>query len=359
MKVAPIYHALAVTSWALPVLVHTGQHYDDNMFGAFLRTLGLPYPPPHHLNIGSGSHAEQTGRTMIAYEAFCQKEHPALTLVVGDVNSTIACALAAKKLGIMVGHMEAGLRSFDRTMPEEINRLATDSISDWLWTPSPDATAQLLHEGINADKIYEVGNVMIDAYCLMEDQIKKDQTRQSLQLEGAQYGVVTFHRPANVDVQEQLTALVDAMEDISAELKLLFPMHPRTRQKLIDFRLHKRLSACTGVIICDPLPYVPFMNLVLGATLVITDSGGIQEETSYLGIPCLTLRTTTERPITITHGTNQLVSIETVVEKAFGTLHTPLPKRIPIPGWDGQAAARTVAHIHDILHTLCDPFHAG
>jgi UDP-N-acetylglucosamine 2-epimerase (non-hydrolysing) len=349
MKISPLYHALKATSWANPVLVHTGQHYDDNMSGVFLRTLNLP-SSDHYLSIGKGSHAEQTGNTMISYEKLCQQKRPDMIIVVGDVNSTLACALAAKKLDIIVGHMEAGLRSFDRTMPEEINRLATDSICDWLWSPSPDATEQLLREGVNSSRIREVGNVMIDAYCMMEKQIKDDNTRNSLGLENKQYGVITFHRPVNVDNQEQLNILVKNIEQISSKLQLVFPIHPRTREKLIEFNLFKRLETCKGVILCEALPYINFMNLVVGARVVITDSGGVQEETTYLGIPCLTLRSSTERPITITHGTNQLVSPQTVEEKTLNILYSPLLTPPKIPGWDGQAAIRTVQHIQEIMN---------
>ena len=348
MKIAPLYQKLAAIPWAHPVLVHTGQHYDDALSGVFLRTLGLPQPD-FCLGVGSGTHAEQTGRTMIAYEALCQKERPALTIVVGDVNATVACALAAKKLQIPVGHLEAGLRSFDRTMPEEINRLATDSIADWLWTPSPDATAQLLRENVAAQRIREVGNMMIDSFCLFEPAIRQDQTRQSLGLKEKGYGLLTFHRPSNVDAQDRLSKMVERMEEVSTQLKLVFPVHPRTRHRLEDFGLYHRLATCPGVVLCPPLSYISFMNLVLGAKLVLTDSGGLQEETTYLGIPCLTLRSTTERPLTLTQGTNQLVTLASVGEKVEALLGAPPPKRPLITGWDGHAAQRTVDHLREIL----------
>ena len=350
MKVAPLYHALAGTAWAHPVLVHTGQHYDDNMSSVFVKTLDLPVPH-HNLNIGSGSHAEQTGLTMIAYEALCHQKLPDLTIVVGDVNATIACALAAKKLGVMVGHLEAGLRSFDRNMPEEINRLAIDSICDWFWTPSPDATERLLLEGVDATRICEAGNVMIDAYCYLEQHIKEDPIKQIFNLEDNRYALITFHRPANVDDQEQLTKLVRVIENISRSIKLVFPLHPRTKRSLINFGLYEYISSFKDIVLCDPLPYIPFMKLMSDATLIITDSGGVQEESSYIGIPCLTLRANTERPITITHGTNQLVSTETVLEKVLSIINSSvLPKRPVITGWDGKAAVRIVEHIQKIFH---------
>lgn len=352
MKVAPLYHALKKESWAEPCIVHTGQHYTDNMSGAFLRDLDLP-EPQYSLGVGSGTHATQTGNTMMAYEALCLGHRPDLAVVVGDVNATLACALAAKKLGIPVAHMEAGLRSFDRAMPEEINRLATDSICDYLWTPSPDATAQLEREGISGG-VTEVGNIMIDAYCLAEDQIKAAGTREDFRLEAGQYAIATFHRPVNVDIIDHLHHICDILADIARDIKIVLPLHPRTRKQLVLNGLMAPLQKNPAVIVCDALPYVPFMNLVLGARLVMTDSGGIQEETTYLGIPCLTLRTTTERPITISQGTNRLVHFGTLADEARRVLVMPSPKRPVIKGWDGRAASRTVRHIAQILGAAPD-----
>lgn len=348
MKIAPLYHALIQQPWAKPVIIHTGQHYDDNMSGTFLRDFNLP-APHHTLDVGSGTHAAQTGHTMIAYEALCMREKPALTIVVGDVNATIACALAAKKLHITVCHLEAGLRSFDRTMPEEINRLATDAICDYLWTPSPDATAQLLHEGVDAHMIREVGNVIIDTYCLSAARIAADTTRNTLGLGLQKYGVVTFHRPSNVDNPKHLAHIVRNIQALAAHIPLVFPVHPRTRKHLEDTGLMASLAATPHLHMLDPLGYIPFMNLVTGARCVVTDSGGIQEETSYLGIPCFTLRATTERPITMTEGTNQLITFENMVASVTNSLAAPLPARPTIKGWDGQTAVRVVAHIETIL----------
>lgn len=340
MKVAPLYHALKNTDWAKPVLVHTGQHYDDNMSGVFLREFALP-EPDHALHIGSGTYAEQTGRTMIAYEALCLRERPALCVVVGDVNATLACAITAKKLNIQVAHLEAGLRSFDRSMPEEINRLATDAIADWHWTPSADASKRLVHEGIDAARIREVGNIIIDTYEMCAPMIAaNDAVRR---VDGA-YAVVTFHRPSNVDNPLRLQRLCGVLRGLADLMPVFFPVHPRTRHKLDDTQLaHPRLH------VCAPLPYLAFMNLVTHARLTVTDSGGLQEETTYLGIPCLTLRENTERPVTITHGTNELVSFDTVLAAAQTVLARPLPPRPRIPGWDGHAAGRIAAHIKEIL----------
>lgn len=348
MKVAPLYHQLIKSTWAIPILVHTGQHYDDNMSGTFLRTLNMP-EPSFHLNVSGGTNAYQTGQTMIAYDELCQKNKPDLTIVVGDVNATIACALTAKKRGIPVGHVEAGLRSFDPTMPEEINRLATDSISDWYWTPSVDATKRLQKEGVENKKIVEVGNLMIDSFCLMQNEIMKNKITETLQLMNKDYGVVTFHRPANVDSSNQLEKIVNEVIKISGALKLVFPVHPRTKKRLIEFKLYDKLATSENILLIEPQPYLAFMNLVRTAKVIITDSGGIQEETTYIGVPCLTLRENTERPVTITLGTNQLVSVDTVYDKVKATLMAPSPKKCFIPGWDGKASERLFQHLEQIF----------
>lgn len=339
MKVAPLYHALIQTSWADPVLVHTDQHYDDNLSGALMRDFGLP-APHYHLGVGSGTHAEQTGKALIAYEDLLLRERPDMVVVFGDVNAIIACTFAAKKLNIPVAHMEAGLRSFDRMMPEEINRIATDCICDYLWTPSEDATAQLLREGVSQDKICEVGNIMIDAYCMTEGRIDAE----PMDMDGA-YAVVTFHRPANVDSKDALEKIVRTIENLAKKMPVIFPAHPRTRKKLMEAGLLQRLET----YLREPLSYIGFMKLVKNARLIVTDSGGIQEETSYLGIPCLTLRTTTERPITVSEGTNKLTRFDTVDADIQNILQLPVPKRPSIKGWDGKAAARTVAHMATIF----------
>ena len=284
MKVAPLYHALAREPWCRVVLVHTGQHYDVDMSDAFFRDLRLP-DPDVHLGIGSGSHAEQTAGVMVAYEKLCVEAPPAWTIVVGDVNSTVACALTAAKLLIPVAHLEAGLRSGDRAMPEEINRLVTDTLADLLWTPSPDGDANLLAEGVPPARIERVGNVMIDSYELLRGRIEQAATRQRFGLEAKGYGVVTLHRPSNVDREADLGPLVAALVEASEILPLVFPLHPRTRQRLESFGLYDSLIAAPNIHPAKPMGYVEFMGLVRECRLVITDSGGIQEETTYLGIP--------------------------------------------------------------------------
>ncbi len=341
MKVAPAYHALADESWCRLRLVHTGQHYDANMSAAFFADLKLPAPDVH-LNIGSGSHAEQTAGVMLGYERLCLERKPDWIIVVGDVNSTLACALVGAKLGIPVAHLEAGLRSRDRSMPEEINRLVTDAIADLLWTPSADADDNLRAEGVAAQRIERIGNIMIDSYELLRDKIENAGTRTRLQLTERAYAVVTLHRPSNVDHAGTLSVLVDQLKQCARLVPLLFAVHPRTRKRLQEFRLLEALQQAPGLQLIEPLGYIDFMNLVSGARLAITDSGGIQEETTYLAIPCLTLRDNTERPITLTQGTNRLVRPERLVECVQDVLSSPpLSGRCP-ELWDGQTASRLV-----------------
>ncbi|MCB2178726.1 UDP-N-acetylglucosamine 2-epimerase (non-hydrolyzing) [bacterium] len=349
MKIAPLYHAFVRQGWARPVLVHTGQHYDANMSGDILRDLGLP-TPDISLGIGSGSHAQQTAGVMLAYEQVCLDARPDFVVVVGDVNSTLAVTITAKKLLIPVGHLEAGLRSRDRTMPEEINRIVTDALCDLLWTPSPDADENLRLEGVPAEKIVRVGNIMMDAYEMMRPKITADPTAASLGLTTREYGVVTLHRPFNVDEEANLRALLQAITAVAERLPLVFPVHPRTRQRLESFGLWDTLAQTPNIHLLEPLSYIPFMSLVQNARLVITDSGGIQEETTYLGIPCLTLRLNTERPITITHGTNQLVTAETLL--AAANKRMDFEKRIAasIDLWDGHTADRVVANLRDWMN---------
>jgi len=337
MKIAPLWHALAAAPDFAPVLVHTGQHYDANMSDAFFADLRLP-EPDHHLGIGSGSHAEQTGGVMIAYEKVALSNRPDWIVVAGDVNSTAACALVGGKLGIPVVHLEAGLRSRDRTMPEELNRLVTDVLADLLWTPSADADENLRSEGIPDERISRVGNIMIDSFELVRPAIEAAAVPETLGLARGSYGVVTLHRPSNVDEPEQLLRLVDALIEAQRRLPLVFPVHPRTAKRLGAAFLDSRLKRA-GVRLVEPLPYVRFMSLVTGAAAAITDSGGIQEETTYLGIPCLTLRENTERPVTITEGTNRLVRPETLLIDLDRALTGPRPVRRP-EMWDGNTAKR-------------------
>jgi UDP-N-acetylglucosamine 2-epimerase (non-hydrolysing) len=344
MKVAPLYHALAAAEWCRPVLVHTGQHYDSNMSDAFFDDLRLP-KPDFHLGVGSGSHAEQTAGVMVEYEKILMDTSPDWIVVIGDVNSTVACSLAAKKLCLRVAHLESGLRSGDREMPEEINRLVTDAISDVLWTPSPDANENLSNEGVPDERISYVGNIMIDSYELMRDQIEKAGTREELGLSPKGYAMVTLHRPSNVDHPETLAMLVETLVTVSKDLPLAFAMHPRTRKNLENFDLLDQLTSEKNIIVTEPMSYIRFMSLVREAKLVLTDSGGIQEETTYLGVPCLTLRDTTERPITVTEGSNKLVKpeelramIAKVMDGSWTIGHKPNL-------WDGRTAERIALDI--------------
>ena len=341
MKVAPLYHELKKTDWANPLLVHTGQHYDHNMSDAILQDLRVP-EPDFHLGVGSGSHAEQTGNVMIAYEKICEENRPDWIVVVGDVNSTAACAMVGTKLWIPVVHLEAGLRSRDRTMPEEINRLVTDAIADVLWTPSEDADENLIAEGVDAQKIDRIGNIMIDSFEMLRQKIESADVRNELGLTTGNYALVTLHRPSNVDAAESLTPIVEALEEASKSLPVVFVAHPRTIKGLDKFDLTARLKAAPDVLLLDPVPYIRFMNLVTGAKLVITDSGGLQEETTYLRIPCLTLRENTERPITMTMGTNKLVDAATLAENLQAILAGNWPAGQCPPLWDGQTAKRAV-----------------
>lgn len=342
MKVAPLYHELAAQGWCTPRIVHTGQHYDPNMSDAFFADLGMP--PPHvHLGVGSGSHAEQTGRVMIEYEKVCLEDRPDWIVVVGDVNSTLACALVGAKLSIRVAHLEAGLRSGDRTMPEEINRIVTDSIADLLWTPSPDADANLLAAGIPAERIDRVGNIMIDSFELLRPKILEAGMAAKLGLEARGFGVVTLHRPSNVDRHEKLETIVERLVEASKRLPLVFPVHPRTRRRLEEFGLRGRLEG-GAIRVMEPLSYVEFMSLVVDSRLVVTDSGGVQEETSYLGIPCLTLRENTERPVTVTEGTNRLLDPEELVTEVAAAMERGIVEtRIAL--WDGLTARRVAASL--------------
>lgn len=344
MKVAPLYHALCADALFDARIVHTGQHYDANMSDTFFADLGLPQAH-HHLGVGSGSHAEQTARVMMAYEPVAIAEQPTFTVVVGDVNSTAAVALVCAKLGLRTVHLEAGLRSFDRTMPEEINRLVTDVLADLLWTPSPDGDENLRNEGIPAARIERVGNIMLDSYELQRQRIEADGTFRRLGLEPRRYGVVTLHRPSNVDDPATLKVLAEALVQVAREVPLVFPIHPRTRKNLREFGLLATLEAASGVRLSEPAGYVQFMNLVSNSALCITDSGGVQEETTYLDIPCLTLRPNTERPVTVTEGTNRLVKPGNLVAEAGKALRGEWPHGRRPDLWDGRAAARCVASL--------------
>ena len=342
MKIAPIVREMRRReNEFVPLIVHTGQHYDEAMSDSFFRDLGIP-KPDFHLEIGSHSHAVQTAKIMMAFEPIVLQEKPDWVLVVGDVNSTIACALVCAKLGVKIAHVEAGLRSRDRSMPEEINRILTDSISDLLLTTSADADENLKQEGVADDKIKFVGNVMIDSLFYNLEKSKQSKTRENLNLIDKDYAVLTLHRPSNVDDEETLDGLLDAVISISKKIPVIFPVHPRTKASIEYFGFPDAICN-SGIKTIEPLGYLDFMNLYSGAKLVLTDSGGLQEETTALGIPCLTLRENTERPITIEMGTNILVgtNADKIKQAAFDILENSQTKDKQIPPlWDGRAAER-------------------
>jgi UDP-N-acetylglucosamine 2-epimerase (non-hydrolysing) len=335
MKVAPVMNALKTRKHVVQTLVHTGQHYDANMSDVFFEQLGIPAPDVN-LAVGSGTHARQTAEIMTRFEPVLVERQPDLVLVYGDVNSTVATALVCAKLGVRVGHVEAGLRSFDRTMPEEINRLVTDQLADLLFTPSEDGDVNLQKEGIAAEKIFRVGNVMIDSLVKLLPAAQL-QNRNGLP---ERYALVTLHRPANVDDSIILKRILQSLLEVSHDLSVIFPAHPRTRKRIADFGLH-----ADQLQILDPLSYLEFLAMQSRATVVITDSGGIQEETTYLGVPCLTLRENTERPITVSLGTNVLVGRdpEKLRSELARILAGQAKKGTIPPLWDGHAGARIAA----------------
>lgn len=345
MKVAPIVEAMKRREREFtPLVVHTGQHYDAAMSDTFFSDLDLPEPDVY-LGVGSASHAAQTAAVMERFEPVLIEENPDWVLVVGDVNSTLACALVCVKLGVKVAHVEAGLRSRDRTMPEEINRLLTDQIADLLFTPSADANDNLLAEGIPGERIRLVGNVMIDSLYKHLEPSRQSRIKYALDLNDKRYAVLTLHRPSNVDNPLTFGRILEALEKISEQLPIVFPVHPRTRKTITQHGFDERVARIEGLRLIDPLGYLDFLSLYSGARLVLTDSGGIQEETSVLGIPCLTLRENTERPITVTMGTNKVVGtdVEKIVAAAFAALAETAKPAVGIPLWDGHTAERILA----------------
>lgn len=347
MKISALMDAYKAFPEIEPILVHTGQHYDEKMSDLFFRELGIPQPDIN-LGVGSGSHARQTALIMERFEPILLDHKPDYVLVVGDVNSTIACALVAVKLGVKVIHVEAGLRSFDRTMPEEINRILTDAISDLLFVSEESGVINLRNEGIPEEKIYLVGNVMIDTLLKHLKRAKTSRILEDLGLIAGGYGVITLHRPANVDRKERLESILEGLGEISCELPLVFAIHPRTRKNIERFGLDTLLSRFPNLRLVDPLGYLEFLKLMSEAKVIFTDSGGMQEETTILGVPCLTLRENTERPATITDGTNRLVNPPTrdnIIASWQRLRETPPPRGRRPYLWDGRAAMRIASII--------------
>jgi len=349
MKVAPVHHALASDSHFSVKLLHTGQHYDSSLSDQLITELSLP-APYCNFNVGSGSHAQQTAKVLTRYEDFLREDRPDLCIVPGDVNSTLACALAAAKLN--VPHLEAGLRSFDRTMPEEINRILTDQMSSILWSPSKDADNNLLAEGIPQEKISRVGNCMIDSLVSLLPSIRKREVWRQFALRPQEYCVVTLHRPSNVDNHERLVAITDKLCILAESVRIVFPMHPRTRANLKRADLFAQLDGHHSIILTGPLGYLDFLSLVESAKAVVTDSGGIQEETSYLNIPCLTLRPNTERPITRSLGTNRLTEPDILLKSYDAAVATSRTDMKAIPLWDGKAGMRIAEDLQRRMNDL-------
>ena len=348
MKMAPLMAAMACEADIEQTLLHTGQHYDEKMSQIFFDELRLPQPDVY-LGVGSGSHAEQTAQVMIEFEKVLLAERPKIVVVVGDVNSTLACSIVAAKAWIPVAHVEAGLRSFDRRMPEEINRIVTDALSDILFTTSRDANENLRREGIPPEKIFFVGNVMIDTLMKHRARAAQLQTAARFGLQSGQYGLLTLHRPSNVDVPEVFAGLLDALTRIQHDLPVLFPAHPRTVKRIAQFGFADRLKAAPELHVVEPLGYLEFLDLMIHARMVLTDSGGIQEETTILGVPCLTMRENTERPVTVTEGTNILVGTDPgrIIAEAQGIL-TGKDREWRVPElWDGRAAERIVTVLRE------------
>ena len=350
MKIAPIMEVMKRQPDLQPLLVHTGQHYDDRMSKVFFDDLEIPRPDIN-LEIGSGTHAEQTAGIMLAFEKLCLKERPDLVLVVGDVNSTLACSVVASKLCIPVAHVEAGLRSRDRTMPEEVNRLVTDTLSDYLFTTCRDADENLKQEGVSEEKIFFVGNVMIDTLLKHVEKAGRSDIHQRLGLmkngSPIPYAAMTLHRPSNVDDRETLQGILHAVEEIQGRLPVVFPIHPRTYKQIQAFGLEDRVRGMKGLRLNEPLGYLDFLALVSCSKMALTDSGGLQEETTVLGVPCITIRENTERPITILEGTNTLVGTdrEKILAAADEIVRTGgKAGRIP-ELWDGKAAERIVERL--------------
>jgi len=350
MKIAPLHRAFQQHGGFESLIVHTGQHYDERMSDIFFRQLEMP-EPDIYLSIGSGSHAQQTARIMMAFEEVVLQEKPDLVLVVGDVNSTLACSLVAVKLHIPVAHVEAGLRSGDRTMPEEINRIVTDNISDYLFVTEQSGLDNLKAEGVPDEKVFFVGNVMIDALVQFREKAAQTTVLKDIGLAPSTYVLMTMHRPSNVDNEEGLIALLETIERLTADRPVVFPIHPRTRNRFADFGLDTRLHGLDNLKLLAPLGYLEFLQLMEHASVVVTDSGGIQEETTYLQVPCLTLRDNTERPVTIEMGTNELMSLDParIEARVEALMRAGQSAGMVPPLWDGHAAERIAGLLDAML----------
>ena len=348
MKMAPLYKEFAKFKNEFEIkLIHTGQHYDERMSKFFFDDLQMP-KPDEYLEVGSGTHGKQTAKIMERYEEVLLKDKPDLVIVAGDVNSTSACAIDAVKLHIPVAHLEAGLRSFARSMPEEINRILTDAISNYLLTPSIDGDENLLAEGVSKDKIFFVGNIMIDSLMQYQNKAKNSDILDRIDVKD-DYALITLHRPSNVDNKEGLLTILNAFEEISKSISLIFPIHPRTTKQIQTFELEEKVKKMRNLHLVPPVGYYDFLKLQMDAKFILTDSGGIQEESTYFGVPCLTLRPNTERPITITQGTNTLVKLETddIINEAKKILSGNIKKGSIPKYWDGKTAERIVKIFKD------------
>ncbi|MHC4433137.1 MAG: non-hydrolyzing UDP-N-acetylglucosamine 2-epimerase [Planctomycetota bacterium] len=355
VKISSILRACSQAPEIESLLVHTGQHYSENMSKSFFEALEIPFPNVN-LEVGSASHAQQTAEIMKRFEPVVIKNNPDAVLVVGDVNSTIACALVAKKLGVRVIHVEAGLRSFDRSMPEEINRILTDAISDILFVTEPSGLVNLEREGIDGSRVHFVGNVMIDTLEYHKSKADHSRILGELGLQAKEYAVVTLHRPSNVDERQALIRILDALAEIQKEITVVFPMHPRTVENLKSSRLISDIESLPNMLITQPLTYIDFLKLMSESRLVITDSGGIQEETTILGIPCLTVRENTERPVTVSEGTNVLVGTDTnkILDGYRQSIDMIIPSSRP-KFWDGRASQRIATALLRILSEAKEP----
>ncbi len=351
MKVAPLHRAFQERRESIQhLIVHTGQHYDPQMSKVFFEDLELPEPDVY-LGVGSGSHAQQTAKIMVEFEKVIEKQKPDFVIVVGDVNSTVACSLDCAKMHIPVAHVEAGLRSFDRSMPEEINRLLTDAIADFLFVTERSGLKNLEHEGIDKDKIFFVGNTMIDSLISYRKKAQESKILSTIGVKPKSYALVTLHRPSNVDDKENLGKILDMLSSLSERTVVIFPVHPRTRKMVSEFGLQTKMHKIRNLKLLEPLGYIDFLALMESTQLLMTDSGGIQEETTYLGVPCLTIRTTTERPVTVEMGTNELCGedFSLALQKGIEILDGKQKKgRIP-ELWDGKAAERIAQVIEEKL----------